>query len=248
MFNKYSYYYNFFYNEKNYAQEIKFINNNFFKLKNKLILEIGCGTGNHTFNIYNFGCKINALDKSSTMVNIAKSRLDINTKKKIKFINKDVLKLNVLHKHDAVLSLFDVFSYQYDYEKVNQFLKAVKKNIKNGGYFVFDFWHAPNFISNPPKNKKISKKFNESKIIRFTQPKLNLIDSTVDIKFKFRIINTNKKIIEFKENHRMKYFFIDEVKLFLENNGFKNIKFYNSFSKKRINIKTGKVVCFAQTK
>ena len=73
-FNQYSKYYDLFYKNKKYSKEILNIKKLVKLNKQEKVLEIGCGTGNHSFELSKHCGQILALDKSLEMIKIAKKK------------------------------------------------------------------------------------------------------------------------------------------------------------------------------
>ena len=75
MFNNYSNYYDFFYQDKEYQKETNYIED--LLKKNEVIkgniLEFGSGTGKHGYLLGNKGYKVHVIELSSDMVDKAKT-------------------------------------------------------------------------------------------------------------------------------------------------------------------------------
>jgi hypothetical protein len=66
---------------------------------------------------------------------------------------------------------------------------------------------------------------NKEKIIRFTEPVLDITANTVDVRFKVLKICNGHLVSETNESHLMRYLFPQEIKYFLKIAGFQDIKF-----------------------
>ena len=66
-------YYDLFYADKDYKSEANYIHKKIqeFNLNSYSILELGCGTGKHAFNLTKFGYEILGIEKSKSMLNKA---------------------------------------------------------------------------------------------------------------------------------------------------------------------------------
>jgi hypothetical protein len=122
--------------------------------------------------------------------------------------------------------MFAVMSYQTTNSEVAKSCFTAKKHLLPGGIFIFDCWYGPSVLIEKPniRIKEVNLNKNE-KIIRFTEPILNIFDHTVEIRFKVFRIKNNNIVNETKESHLMRFFFPQEIKYFLEVAGFKTVEF-----------------------
>ena len=69
-FQKYSQYYDLFYQDKDYEAEAVFVNKiiKSHLPKAKMILEFGCGTGRHAFKLSAKGYQVHGVDSSDRML------------------------------------------------------------------------------------------------------------------------------------------------------------------------------------
>ena len=218
----YAKFYDSLYNKKDYQDEsnkiITLIDKySSKKLENIKILDYGCGTGNHLFYFKRYTKNLFGYDKSKSMIKIAKQK-DIN--KSISFHSSKKSIFNKEIKFDVVVMLFDVFSYLNNNDDINKELKFIKSIMKKNGLFIFQFWYGPSVMHTKPKsyNKKII--MNKNIITKKCISNLSLNLNLVNIKYKF--LDKNKKNL-FSENHTIRYFFKDEINLFLEYNHFKQL-------------------------
>ena len=127
---KYSELYDLIYEKKNYEDECDRVNK-FFVFKDQIqdILELGCGTCGHTIIFSKSGYQIDAVDKSKTMLNIAKKKIETNNIKNVNLILSDIHELNISKRYDVILLLFNVVGYLDNFEL---FLNSIKKKLKEG--------------------------------------------------------------------------------------------------------------------
>lgn len=96
----------------------------------KEVLELGCGTGFLTKFISKKN-KVVGVDKSAEMVKVAKKGV-----RGVKFIQKDIFKLNLKKRFDVVC-LLRVISH-FEENKFIKILNIAKTHLKSGGSIVFD--------------------------------------------------------------------------------------------------------------
>lgn len=219
--------YNYLYRDKNYMEECDFIEKVFKRsgIKVKSILDLGCGTGGHALVLARRGYNVVGVDRSKEMLKIAKNKAK-NANLDIEFIEGDITNINLNRKFDAVISMFAVMSYQTTNSAIENVCKTAKKHLFAGGIFLFDCWFGPAVLVEKPcvRVKEINLNKNE-KIIRFTEPVLDILNHTVETRFKVLRIRNSCVVNETNESHLMRFLFPQEIKYFLEIAGFKKIEF-----------------------
>lgn len=105
--------------------------------KVKHILDLACGTGNGSIELYRQGYNVTGIDISQEMLMHAKEKaLDENYK--IKFLNADMRKFSVKSRFDAVISLTDGFNYLLTEDDIIKTLDNVYKHLNDKGLLIFD--------------------------------------------------------------------------------------------------------------
>lgn len=224
---EYAFAYDYLYQDKNYEKECDFIERVFKKFSGgvKTILDLGCGTGGHATILAKRGYNVVGVDCSREMLDIAKRKAN-EANLSIEFIDGDITNLNLQKKFDAVISMFAVMSYQSTNEAISSVCKTAKDHLAQEGLFLFDCWNGPAVLTQKPtaRIKKVNLDEKE-KIIRFTEPILNTLTHTVEIRFKVLTIKGDNVISETNESHLMRFLFPQEIKYFLEVAGFRKIEF-----------------------
>ncbi|TXC81408.1 class I SAM-dependent DNA methyltransferase [Luteibaculum oceani] len=221
-FDKYSQYYDLFYDNKSYREEVNFVvdvinshlNGNFDSL-----LDIGCGSGNHARYLASFFESITGVDRSDSMVKVANEKNIPN----FKALEADVCSFNLGLTFGSAIALFHVFSYLNTNDQVLTAFTNVNNHLSVGGLFIFDVWNTATVYNQPPQVKVRREKMGLKKVVRITKPKLDVISNTVDVQFDF-IIHDNYECIEFSELHRMRHYSPPEIELFCWKTGFEVIK------------------------
>ena len=144
----------------------KYVINKYFD-KNKSILDVGCGAGRTTFNLYEMGYKnIIGLDLTPEMISAAKT---INKEKKteIEFIVGDATDLN-FEDNSFEQALFSFNGLMQIPERKNRIkaLKEIKRVLTENGIFIFtthDRENNENFKEFWEKEEKIWKEGKQDK-------------------------------------------------------------------------------------
>ncbi len=109
---------------------------NKFSLKNKKILDIGCGSGELIENILNDTKYISGVDISKNYVSICKKKFNQYKNIKINLFKKNYKSLNKLNKKFDVIFCNSVVQYFVNENQVIDLVKSVKKVSKKGTKFL----------------------------------------------------------------------------------------------------------------
>jgi SAM-dependent methyltransferase len=215
-----SQYYDLLYSEKNYKTETVFIEKIFEEFgKPKSILEIGSGTGNYTQILLRKGYRITGVDISEKMVEVAKKKCPCT------FVVSDVSRVNLDEKFDACIALFAVMGYVTENSKIKEAFANIRKHLKPNGLLVFDVWNGLAVLRTLPELRVKEFENDSTKIVRIAIPNLKAFDHICEVKYKLLIMDkTTQTFGEFEEDHIVRFFFPQELKMMLEISGFKVLK------------------------
>jgi SAM-dependent methyltransferase len=219
--------YDYLYKNKDYEKECDFVESVFrrFSSNVKRILDLGCGTGGHSLILSKRGYQVIGVDRSKEMLDMAKRKAD-KANLSTKFIESDIRNINLREKFDAVISMFAVMSYQTTNEAISEVCKVAREHLVPEGVFLFDCWNGLAVLTGKPAVCIKEVRANDKeKIIRFTEPVVNILSHTVETKFRVWKIQEGSLINETDESHMMRFLFPQEIKYFLEVAGFKKIAF-----------------------
>lgn len=141
--------------QKNYVDEFSKKN-----LRNKTVLEVGCGHGFYSNIFSNVARNVEGFDYNQEYIDLAKKTFN---KKNLKFFRQDITKINndTLSKYDYIF-LIDVYLFLFDksfqnilFKKKNIILRNIFKLLKENGKLIIidphNFWLIPRFgESNKP--------------------------------------------------------------------------------------------------
>jgi SAM-dependent methyltransferase len=115
------------------------------------LLEIGCGTGNHTLELARRGVDVVAVDTDKTMV--------LRATKKLAAAGATAVVLNTRCENlehsgfDAALALFNVVNYVSSVQALESLFGAVADRLNRPGFFLFDSWNGVAALADPPRAK-----------------------------------------------------------------------------------------------
>lgn len=225
-FKEYSKYYDLLYKDKDYQNEVSYIDDLIRKFSNETrnLLDIGCGTGKHANLLVDKGYKVHGIDISESMIALAKMQYD----EKVSFSLGDIRNFNLHKTFDVITSLFHVMSYQVLNADLDASFESVYNHLNPEGYFIFDCWYGPGVMNDPP-NIKI-KRMNDDliEVIRIAEPETHYNESVIDVNFHILINNLKtNQLTQIHEKHPMRFLFKNEIELFAQRHKFKLVGFYS---------------------
>lgn len=225
-FKDYAYYYNLFYQDKDYQGESKTVIRllEAAGIADCTILNMGCGTGRHDFCMEQLGYQINGIDISPEMIAIANEKCEKNNAK-CTFEVADIREYRNQKKYGAVIALFHVMSYQNSNKDIIEAMRTAGAHLEKGGIFLFDAWYGPGVLTDRPCNR-IKKIDDKSKcFIRFAAPQMYPNENIVDVHYEVLVVDKETMQTQsIEEEHYMRYFFKPEIELMLNKTGFELIQ------------------------
>ena len=103
----------------------------------KLVLDLGCGTGNVTNIMARKGIDMIGIDISEDMLGIAKQKA-YNDQLDILYLNQDMREFELYGTVDSVISICDSINYLLDEQDILQTFKLVNNYLDPGGLYIFD--------------------------------------------------------------------------------------------------------------
>lgn len=176
------------------------------------VLDLGCGTGRHATTLAQRGREVTAVDVSAEMLALARRRAAEAGLPELDLRVGDVRTFRVGRRYDVVLLMFAVLGYQLTDEDVASTLETAAFHLQPGGVLVFDVWHGPAVEAVGPTVRTRSVAHGRSVIRRGAHGVLDtsrhicVVDYTIDQIADGEVLRTDH------EQHRMRYFFEDELR------------------------------------
>ena len=218
-YTKMAYLYDKFYSKKDYKNEVNFIKQ-FIKNEESLILDAGCGSGNHAKILSDLGYNVSGFDKSSDMINIA------NQKIPNKFFVDNLLDIKCISKFNIIISFFAVFNHLRNYREFKIALTNLKALLLDGGKIIID-------LHNPQKSGSKTEVIDNA-TRTMVWKKCNLCKKEFT-KIKYVLGNTI-----YIARRTFKIFTINKIRNLAKEVGFKTINFYENYDKNHKASKTSK--------
>ena len=175
------------------------------------LLDLGCGTGNHTVRLAERGHGVVGVDRSAEMLALARAKPTTAGKGAVEFHQGDIRNLDLERQFDAVLMMFTVLGYQLEDTDLIAAIATVRRHLKPGGLFLFDVWYGPAVLANRPGARQISVEEGTARVNRKTGAILDLSRHLCRVTFDLERI-TDETIVEtWREEHVVRYYFYPEI-------------------------------------
>lgn len=223
VFGRYSSYYDLLYKDKNYSGEAQFVRDLLarFQPGGRDVLELGCGSGGHAFELARLGLNLHGLDLSRDMLDVAQRQLaqqpgDIRSR--VQFSQGDIRQFDLGRQFDCVISLFHVISYLPTLADIRQAFQRVNRHLRPDGVFLFDVWYTPAVLTARPEVRVKRMANAEISVTRIAEPVWFPNECWVDVCYKVFIRDLKTDRIEELETeiHRMRYVSLPEITLLAE--------------------------------
>lgn len=184
------------------------------------VLDVGCGTGKHSWELVDRGFHVTGVDQSFDMLAIARNpSRNQKTRRRPLFEQGDATEFDLKVDFDAVIMMFAVISYLNNNESLIAGLKNMARHLKPGGLFLADFWYGPGVLMDNPKQRAHKRSLGEKTVERRVTPTLNLSTNTCLLNYEIITIDGDQDPHITKEDHLMRYFFGPELELALAASG-----------------------------
>jgi SAM-dependent methyltransferase len=230
IFQQYAEVYDACYQDKDYDAEAKFVLQliSRYGSTTQTILDLGCGTGRHTFEFAKEGFNVLGVDSSPQMIAKAKAKANLlpsNILHFPNFLEADVTCFSCSELWDVAVSLFQVINYHVTNEKLLGAFRSVGNALKPGGLFIFDFWYGPAVLTERPTIRIKHVETSEARIIRLAEPVIDVNRNVVDVNYTLLINETNSNTLtEIHERHSIRFLFLPEIELLASAAGFEIIE------------------------
>lgn len=213
VFEAYSRYYDLFYRDKDYGAEARFVLERLeaHSQRPRSILDLGCGTGMHCREFAAEIPDVLGVDRSEGMIGEAK-HLMVPEVLSPRYHLGDVRDVRLGRTVDAVVSLFHVVSYQTENSHLARTFATAHEHLAPGGLFLFDFWHGPTVLSDPPRVRIKRVEDERTSVTRICEPLLDHRACTVDVRYTVLVRDVASGLAEeLHESHHMRYLFEPEI-------------------------------------
>lgn len=211
--------YDALYQDKDYASECDLLERIFKQYAHRPVqtfLDLGCGTGGHAVILGKRGYQGAGIDRSKPM--LAKARLKI-LDSPVVFHEGDLRDINLERKFDVALMLFAVLGYQIEDQDINRALRVAGRHLREGGLFIFDAWYGPAVLKQKPEKRLKILDLPKGRLVRAAHSELDLARHLCHVHYVLNMGQDGQTLSETSEIHTMRYFFAEELQIFLKEAG-----------------------------
>ena len=222
--------YDALYQDKDYSAECDMLEKIFGRYGKhpiRSILDLGCGTGNHSIPLAERGYEVVGVDCAQDMIIAAKSKAKTE-KASCAFHLADIKQLNLNRKFDAAIMMFAVLGYQLENSDALAALRSARVHLNPGGVLIFDVWYGPAVLSQRPSDRIKVISADNKIILRAASGCLDARTQICKVHYHIWQLDNDILTAETEEEHNMRFFFSKELELLIKNAGF-NLRKLGSF-------------------
>jgi SAM-dependent methyltransferase len=228
-FRRYARHYDLLYRDKDYAGEARFVarllaRNLDLPPPQTSILDLACGTGRHALELASLGYRVEGSDISADMIEIARGRA-AERRTPLRFYNESFQTCDRIgERYHAVIAMFAAIDYLTDYADLARSLHNIRELLHPGGVFIFDFWNGLQVLKSyePARTKEAREK--NLTVVRKSRTELDRVAQIATVVFEFTLLESGAVVHEFAEEHRIRYFFPQEMMDLLAASGFEVVQ------------------------
>jgi SAM-dependent methyltransferase len=218
-------------------QEVEFVlalSTNISSSSPETVLEVGCGTGNHSLEFSRYVKSLTAVELDPAMYAIAAEKT--RHLRNVIILPGDIEEIQGM-KFDLATALFNVITYIPDTPTMTRFFENLHRLLKDGSLFVFDCWNGDAALHDPPKRKSVSLETECNQISCEIEVENNLPERWTDLIYSLHVVNKETGLEE-RGIYQMRQFLWSpkELKKLLLAAGFCDIEMFPPFLPGRASI------------
>jgi ubiquinone/menaquinone biosynthesis C-methylase UbiE len=195
------------------------------------VLELACGTGTMALSLEELAAyNIVATDGSEHMIEVARHKAK-KANSEVSFSVQNFLDLKLDGTFDVIYMVFDSLNYLHTEEEIIELHRQVRKVLKPGGIFIYDF--------TTPRNSRVAIKFlnNESRKVNdryryYRKSSYNAKEREHTNKFVIEELNSEngEPVNLFVEEHRQKIYTLPEIESTIKKTDFTILNAFDGFA------------------
>lgn len=227
-YGRFAAYYDFIYHDiVNYEGDVDFLDAVFRRLvasKPQTVLDLGCGTGNHDFPLAERGYRVTGLDRSEDQLAVARRKARQGSAS-VRFVRGDMRSFRLAQMFDCAVCMFGAFGYLTKNADAVACLRSVRRHLRPGGLFVFEFWQTP---AVRPRDDWFHKVGRDFQLIRLGAGRFDRRRSLLSVEYRFFVLRARRLIDRFDETHVLRTHTVPEMRALLAHGGFDLLATYGA--------------------
>ena len=208
-----------------------------------ILLDLGCGTGNMSFEMADRGFDVIGVDSSIGMLSIAQQKMFENGKH-ILLLNQNMQEIDLYGTVDCAICVLDGINHLDGCGDVKETFKKVSLFMNKGGVFAFD-------VNTVYKHRHIladnSFVFEPEGVFCAWQNSYNPDDDSVEISLDF-FEEEDGAYYRASESFTEKAYELDDIKAWLEDSGFEVVGIYDDMTTENVKPDSERAVFLAKKK
>ena len=215
-----------------------------YHIPNKMVLELGCGTGNMTERLADKGYDMIGVDNSEVMLEIAMEKR-IKSGHDILYLLQDMQSFELYGTVGAVVSICDSINYITSDEELKEVFHLVNNYLDPRGIFVFDF-NTEYKYRELLGDKVIAEEREECSFIWDNY--YNAEDKMNEYQLTLFVQNEDDKDLyrRYQEVHYQRAYTLEKIKTLIEKAGLRYVAAYDAYTKKAPMYTSGRICVIAQ--
>ena len=217
--------YDALYRDKDYDRECELLQRLFLEHgagEIRSVLDLGCGTANHTVRLAALGYNVVGVERSIEMLDVAREKTAAQPN--VELHQSDIRDLDLGRTVDAALLLFAVLGYQNEDDDVLAALATVRRHLRPGGLLVFDVWNGPAVLHERPSARFARIPLERGELLRAVTPELDESRHVCRVLYELWHIDGDRVLDAASEEHAVRFFFPDELRMLLPRSGFSLVR------------------------
>lgn len=215
-----------------------------YGVKDGLVLDLGCGTGNITERLAMVGYDMIGIDNAEEMLSIAMEKKDDlfdeelpekDKRQNILYLLQDMREFELYGTVDAVVSICDSMNYILKEEDLVSVFRLVNNYLESEGIFIFDL-NTEYKYANVLANNTIAENREDSSFVwdnyYYPDEKINEYDLTIYVRDEEleEEIGQVGLFRRYEETHYQRAYSLDTIKQLLEEAGMEFVTAYDAFT------------------
>lgn len=222
--------YDLFYADKPYDEEVSFIDallREHSTGPTKTLLDVACGTGQHSVGLASRGWEVVGVDQSADMLRAAENRRGDTA---VSFVQQDMRALALpVTGFDAAVCLFDSIGYGVTNDAIVATLVGIRRHLRDDGLFAVEFWHAPPMLKDHEPVRVRQWDTGSGTVLRISRTTLDVVAQRARVDYSVYQLSSDGSYRHSSEVHENRYFLVEEMNLLLHVAGFEAIRWMAGF-------------------
>jgi SAM-dependent methyltransferase len=242
--------YDLFYGAKDYAAESAFVHQCLERHAQgpaRRVADLACGTGRHAIALEALGHELVGVDHSESMLAAARANA-ARAGARAEFHLGDLRDLQIPGApFDAATCLFDSIGYVATNEGLERALRGVRRSVRPGGLFVFEFWHAAAMLREHDPVRVRRWPTPEGEVVRISETELDCARQLARVTYTVHEHRSDGTFRTLRETQVNRYFLVQEMAHWLTSSGFEPLAWFDGFApREEVSERTWHVVAVAR--